>query len=355
MSGDNNNPKKRYNVDISSAIVLVVDDDAMNVKLAKKMLEGHFGFMGVRSGKQALEVLENTIPDLVLLDVHMPEMSGHDVIRRMKADERWRDIPVIFLTADNDDETEIKSFDEGALDYIRKPFRKGIALQRIQRILELSYLQHSLSSEVEKQTRKAIERGEKIDRLSKQLVITLANAIDAKDKYTNGHSARVEKYSMMIGRRMGYDDEMLSQLSYAAMLHDVGKIGIPDSIINKPTELTDAETEVVKKHPQIGSEILKQITELPNIAHGARWHHERYDGKGYPDGLMGEEIPQIARVIGVADAYDAMASKRSYRDVLPQEVVRSEIEKGLGTQFDPEIARIMLDIIDEDIDYVLHE
>ena len=355
MSGDNNNPKKRYNVDISSAIVLVVDDDAMNVKLAKKMLEGHFGFMGVRSGKQVLEVLENTIPDLVLLDVHMPEMSGHDVIRRMKADERWRDIPVIFLTADNDDETEIKSFDEGALDYIRKPFRKGIALQRIQRILELSYLQHSLSSEVEKQTRKAIERGEKIDRLSKQLVITLANAIDAKDKYTNGHSARVEKYSMMIGRRMGYDDEMLSQLSYAAMLHDVGKIGIPDSIINKPTELTDAETEVVKKHPQIGSEILKQITELPNIAHGARWHHERYDGKGYPDGLMGEEIPQIARVIGVADAYDAMASKRSYRDVLPQEVVRSEIEKGLGTQFDPEIARIMLDIIDEDIDYVLHE
>ena len=347
MSGDNNNPKKRYNVDISSAIVLVVDDDAMNVKLAKKMLEGHFGFMGVRSGKQVLEVLENTIPDLVLLDVHMPEMSGHDVIRRMKADERWRDIPVIFLTADNDDETEIKSFDEGALDYIRKPFRKGIALQRIQRILELSYLQHSLSSEVEKQTRKAIERGEKIDRLSKQLVITLANAIDAKDKYTNGHSARVEKYSMMIGRRMGYDDEMLSQLSYAAMLHDVGKIGIPDSIINKPTELTDAETEVVKKHPQIGSEILKQITELPNIAHGARWHHERYDGKGYPDGLMGEEIPQIARVIGVADAYDAMSHDRTYRKRLTGEQIRDEFINNKGKQFDPVIVGVFLQIMDD--------
>ena len=355
MNEDINKPKRRYNVDVSSAMVLVVDDDAMNVKLAQKMLEGHFRFMGVRSGKQALEVLENITPDLVLLDVHMPEMSGHDVIRRLKDDDRWRDIPVIFLTADNDDETEMRSFDEGALDYIRKPFRKGIALQRIQRILELSYLQHSLSSEVEKQTRKAVERERKIDRLSKQLVITLANAIDAKDKYTNGHSARVERYSMMIGKRMGYDEEMLGQLSYAAMLHDVGKIGIPDSIINKPTELTEEESEVIKTHPQIGSEILKQVTELPNIAFGARWHHERYDGKGYPDGLKGDEIPQIARVIGVADAYDAMASKRSYRDILPQAFIRGEIEKGLGTQFDPEVGRIMLDIIDEDVDYELHE
>jgi putative two-component system response regulator len=139
------------------------------------------------------------------------------------------------------------------------------------------------------------------------------------------------------------------------MLHDIGKIGIPNEIINKTGKLTDEEYEIIKTHPSIGGDILSNISEIPNIAIGARWHHERYDGKGYPDGLKGKNIPELARIIGVADAYDAMTSKRSYRDVLSQEIVRLEIKKGKGTQFDPVFAEIMLEMIDEDKNYDMHE
>ena len=139
------------------------------------------------------------------------------------------------------------------------------------------------------------------------------------------------------------------------LLHDIGKIGIPDRIINKDSKLTDEEFMAIRQHPAIGSDILKTIEQMPEIAVGARWHHERYDGRGYPDGLRGEMIPEPARIIGVADAYDAMTSKRSYRDVLPQEVVRGEIERGKGTQFDPYFADVMLQMIDEDIRYTMRE
>ena len=191
--------------------------------------------------------------------------------------------------------------------------------------------------------------------MSKQMVMALANTIDAKDAYTNGHSTRVAKYSVMLAKRMGYKEEKLEQLEFAAMLHDIGKIGVPREIINKTSRLTDEEYNIIKTHPGIGSGILKEVSEIPDIAIGARYHHERYDGKGYPDNLKGIEIPEFARIIGVADAYDAMTSKRSYREVLSQEIVRGEIEKGMGTQFDPEIAKLMLEIISEDKDYVLHE
>ena len=187
------------------------------------------------------------------------------------------------------------------------------------------------------------------------MVRALANTIDAKDAYTNGHSTRVAKYSMMIAKRMGYADEELEKLYYAALLHDIGKIGVPREIINKTSKLTDEEYEIIKTHPGIGANILNEVSEIPDIAIGARWHHERYDGKGYPDRLIGIEIPELARIIGVADAYDAMTSKRSYRDILSQDVVSNELLKGKGTQFDPEIADIMLQLIKEDEDYTMHE
>ena len=139
------------------------------------------------------------------------------------------------------------------------------------------------------------------------------------------------------------------------MRHDIGKIGIPDGIINKTTRLTDEEYQIIKTHPIIGADILQNISELPELVLGARWHHERYDGKGYPDGLKGSEIPEMSRIIGVADAYDAMTSNRSYRDVLPQSVVRKEIEKGKGSQFDPVFADMMLQLIDEDTEYLMRE
>ena len=196
---------------------------------------------------------------------------------------------------------------------------------------------------------------EKTEHISDQLVHTLSKTIEAKDQYTKGHSTRVAQYSVMIGEKYGYDKQKLKQLEYAALLHDVGKIGVADTIINKPGRLTDEEFAEMKKHPVIGSEILSEISEIPDVAVGARWHHEKYDGTGYPDQMKGEDISEISRIIAVADAYDAMTSNRSYRDCLDQEVVRKEIERGIGKQFDPEFARIMLEVIDADTEYRLHE
>lgn len=201
----------------------------------------------------------------------------------------------------------------------------------------------------------AESRRESGERLTIQMVKALANTIDAKDSYTNGHSTRVAEYSVLLAKRMGYTGEKLEHLYYAAVLHDIGKIGVPREIINKPSRLTDEEYAMIKSHPVTGSNILKEVTEIPDIAIGAKYHHERYDGKGYPDGLSGTDIPELARIIGVADAYDAMTSKRSYRDVLAQDIVREEIIKGKGTQFDPEIAEVMLELMDEDMEYRMHE
>ena len=335
--------------------ILVVDDNAMNLRIAGKMLEEKFKVSSAKSGKEALAFLKREIPDLILLDLHMPDMSGFEVIRRLKSKEEYSEIPVIFLTADDEREVEVRGFQEGALDFITKPFIADIMIQRINRILQLDRLQKDLQKEVFKQTRKAEVRRRKAERLTLQVMKTLAGTIDAKDKYTNGHSVRVAEYSRELARRLGKSEREQEDIYYMGLLHDIGKIGIPDEIINKSTKLTDEEYALIKSHPVIGADILKNLSEIPGIDTGARWHHERYDGSGYPDGLKGEEIPEVARIIGVADAYDAMASKRSYRDVLPQEVVRAEIEKGKGTQFDPYFVDKMLEMIDEDTEYQMRE
>ena len=199
------------------------------------------------------------------------------------------------------------------------------------------------------------KRQEEIQKLSMQVTSALAQTIDAKDKYTKGHSNRVAKYSRMLAAELGESERTQEQIYYAALLHDIGKIGIPNAIINKPDKLTDEEYEIIKTHPVIGSDILKSISSMPEIAIGARSHHERYDGKGYPDGLAGENIPWIARIIGVADAYDAMTSNRSYRRYLPQEKVKEEIIRCRGMQFDPAVADAMIRLIEQDTEYTMHE
>lgn len=199
------------------------------------------------------------------------------------------------------------------------------------------------------------EKNLKVEKLSYQAMETLAHTIDAKDNYTSGHSTRVAKYAREIARRLGMDEQTQNSIYFMGLLHDIGKIGIKDDLINKPGSLTDEEFFSIKRHSTIGYDILRDMSEITNIEKGARWHHERYDGKGYPDGLKGEEIPEYARIICVADAYDAMTSKRSYRDSMPQAKVREEIEKGRGTQFDPRIADVILSIIDEDTEYRLRE
>ncbi len=337
------------------ALVLLVDDDEINRYVVTKLLKDNYRMIAAESGEEAFEMLKQQRPDLILLDVYMPQMDGHAVLRKLKATEAYADIPVIFLTGDEDESTEVQGFSEGATDFLRKPLRKDVAAQRMNRIIELSYLQKNLKEEVARQTEVAEKRRRKVERMSLQMIRALANTIDAKDSYTNGHSSRVAKYSVMLAGRMGYQGEKLEQVQYAALLHDIGKIGIPREIINKTSRLTDEEYEIIKTHPAIGGNILDEITEIPDIAVGARWHHECYDGKGYPDRLMGDEIPELARIIGVADAYDAMTSKRSYRDILPQEAVLAEFEKGKGSQFDPVIAEHMISIIKKDTTYQLHE
>ena len=183
--------------------------------------------------------------------------------------------------------------------------------------------------------------------LFEQTTEALANAIDAKDKYTRGHSTRVALYSRQIARTMGLPDQFCEQVYFAALLHDVGKIGVDNGILNKSGKLTEAEFAEIKSHPTLGNQILTSIRQAPFLCEGAHYHHERYDGHGYPEGLAGEAIPEIARIIAVADAYDAMTSVRSYRAPLTKEAVREELRKGAGTQFDPVFAGVMLRLMDE--------
>lgn len=193
------------------------------------------------------------------------------------------------------------------------------------------------------------------ERLSKEVLLALSKAVDAKDHYTNGHSQRVAEYAREIARRMGKTEKQQAEIYELGLLHDIGKIGISEEIINKAGKLTDSEFDEIKTHTMIGWDILKTITEIPWLSKGARWHHERYDGKGYPDGLRGEDIPEEARIICLADSYDAMTSKRSYSSPRTQRETREEIKRCSGTQFDPEIAVFLLQMIDEDRDYLLRE
>lgn len=203
--------------------------------------------------------------------------------------------------------------------------------------------------------KKVEESQRELEKMNEIMITTIARTIDARDPYTNGHSQRVAKYALELSKRMGKTEAEQKEIYYAALLHDVGKIHVPDAIINKPSRLSEEEFAHIKLHPLSGYYILKYIDEMVPIAQGSKWHHERYGGNGYPNGLAGEGIPELARIIGVADAYDAMTSNRSYREIMPQEKVREEIEKGKGTQFDPQIADIMLCMIDEDTGYQMKQ
>lgn len=198
-------------------------------------------------------------------------------------------------------------------------------------------------------------KNKELELLANETFEAIAKAVDVNDPYTAGHSRRVARYSRKIAECMGYSDEELEEIYCAGLIHDVGKLGIDNRIINKPGKLSEEEYSEIKKHPLMGYEILKKISIRGNFAYGAKWHHERMDGKGYPDGLLGDNIPKISKIIAVADAYDAMTSKRAYRDIMPQEKVREQIAKGAGTQFDAEIAAIMLDLIDKDTEYTMKQ
>ena len=330
--------------------VVVVDDDVINLQVAGKILSaGGIHVTALRSGEALFDYLdkENELPNLILLDVKMPGMSGFDCIKKLHSLETQASkIPVIFLTADESEGAEREGLSLGAMDFIRKPFVPEILRLRVNNLIELVTLQNQLYFEVEQKTRENKD-------LFMQIVRSLAAAIDTKDVHTKGHSSRVAEYSRMIAKRSGFPDSRQDEIYVLALLHDVGKIGIPDGILNKPSTLTDEEFKAIKAHSALGATILKNIENDPKFELCALYHHERYDGTGYPSGLKGTEIPEEARIIAVADAYDAMSSDRSYRPHLSQEKIRSELENGKSTQFDPDFAEIMLSILDEDKDYRL--
>lgn len=341
---------------MNNSWILVVDDDTENLRMASHILSKEKARVScVKSGVDAIKFLKDNQPDLILLDVHMPEMNGFDTIAEIKGNKEIANIPVIFLTADDESSTETKGLEAGAMDFIKKPFVPEVLLLRVRHTIELVRLQSNLSKEVRKKTQEVIAQSVKLERMTIQIVKALSGAVDAKDTYTSGHSARVADYAKEIAKRAGLSKEEQDTIYMMGLLHDVGKIGISDTIINKPAKLTDEEYAIMKSHPVQGEKILQNISEFPNLVVGAKWHHERYDGRGYPDGKAGEDIPMEARIISVADAYDAMTSNRSYRKNMTQEFVRGEMEKGKGVQFDPKFAEIMLQMIDEDVDFQMKE
>ena len=328
--------------------VVVVDDDVINLQVAGKILStGGLRVAALKSGDALFDYLakETELPNLILMDVKMPGMSGFDCIKKLHSlDGMASKIPVIFLTADESEGTEKEGLKLGAMDFIRKPFVPEVLLLRVKNLIELVTLQSQLYFEVEQKTRENRD-------LFMQIVTSLAAAIDTKDVYTKGHSSRVAEYARMIAKRSGYTDVRQDEIYVLALLHDVGKIGIPDGILNKPGTLTSEEYELIKAHSAMGASILKNIED--KFESCAMYHHERYDGTGYPKGIKGNDIPEEARIIAVADAYDAMSSDRSYRAHLSQEAIKSELELGMGTQFDPKFAEIMLTIVEEDKEYRL--
>lgn len=320
--------------------ILIVDDDRMNLVTAQKFLAEEYKVVGVNSGKLAFKYLEKHRPDLILLDIFMPVMGGFEVMKLLQEHQEWSRIPVIFLTADRKTETEAQCFELGANDFITKPFEPRIMLNRIRRTIELDGYRKDLQQRLDEKTRE-------VELVTIQAITTVANTIDAKDDYTKGHSMRVAYYSEALARKIGWSEEDVQNIHYVALLHDIGKIGVPDSVLNKPFKLTNVEFDLIKNHTSMGAEILKDIKMFPNVSVGAKYHHERYDGRGYPNGLKGTEIPEVARVIGIVDSYDAMTSNRVYRKRLQDEMVRLELIKGRGTQFDPYLVDEFMELLEE--------
>lgn len=319
--------------------ILIVDDSKTVLNQAVILLKEHYHVFPALSGSSALKILEHQTPDLILLDLMMPEMDGKEFFSNIQEDTNLADIPVIFLTSNTEDKTEADCLNLGAYDFIGKPIVKEVLLSRVEKTLELTGYRKDLQKKLNEKTRQ-------IETAYLQTMAALAHTIDAKDPDTNGHSRRVAWYTKQIAQNLGWTEQEYENAYFIALLHDVGKIGVPDAVLKKQDRLTDKEYELMKKHPVIGADILKDIKMLDGLCLGTLYHHERFDGSGYPCGLKGGEIPLIARIISVADTYDAMTSTRCYRKGLSCETAMDELKKQSGTQFDPDIVNKFLLIAD---------
>ncbi len=321
--------------------ILIVDDNSVNLKMAEKVLQEFSKPVPVTSGREALKFLEKNIPELILLDISMPDMDGFQVMEKIKENPETATIPVIFLTAKDDSETEIKCLNLGAMDFVRKPFVPEILENRVKHALEILDYRRKLER----------EKTRKIETIQREVIMSIANLIENRDGTTGQHVKRTSRYVTqlvtLIREKNLYPDiseEYYYNIIKAAPLHDIGKIAIPDAILQKGSQLTDEETEKMKQHTVIGSDIIisnfSGIEDLDYVkvaANVARYHHERWDGSGYPQGLKGKEIPLEARIMAIADVFDALISERCYKEAFTLDGAFEIMKEAAGKQFDPEL------------------
>ncbi len=308
--------------------ILIVDDNETNVELICMHLKPlNYEIRKAYDGDQALQMIKEQEPDLILLDLMMPRISGYEVCQRLKEDPKTAFIPIIIISALRELDDKIKAMELGADDFLIKPFNKLELLTRIKSLLRVKLLYDEL------------DHGESI-------VFALAEAIEAKDIYTRGHSERVSKYSVILARELGLLPQEIEVIKKGALLHDIGKIGIKDSVLNKEGKLTSEEIAHIRTHPSRGFEICKTLKSFKRFLPIIRWHHERVDGNGNPDGLKGDQIPIAAKICSIADAFDAMTSNRPYRKgispIQASVIFEREINSG---QWEPKIVQVFINLI----------
>lgn len=332
--------------------ILVVDDEeAIRDVVSTLLAEQGYDCVTSARAKQALDALADDAFDLVLSDIVMPEMDGIRLLEKIRAHHEH--LPVVMLTAIHDIRTALDAIRKGAYDYILKPFEKDQLFFSVRRALEhrrltlenLNY-QRNLERLVAERTRELREALTEIERSYDYTLEALGGALDLKDSETEGHCQRVTAFTIAMARAAGLNPEQVRPVARAAFLHDIGKMGVPDAILLKPTHLNEEERHIMRRHCEIGYEVLRRIPFLREAAEIVLAHQEHYDGSGYPRGLKGEEIPLGARIFAIADTLDAMTSDRPYRKAVPLQVAKREIQAHAGTQFDSKIVEIFLSLPD---------
>ena len=313
--------------------ILIVDDEDNNLQLLKRSLRHNYNVLTATNGREALNIVDTVGPEIsmIISDQRMPEMQGIEFLEEVSTS--YPDIVKILLTGYTDTDVIIDAINKCNLyQYILKPFDPNTLLNIVEQGLKKFEM-----------VNQNIELSKELNELFYKTIKAISSALDAKDKYTHGHSYRVTLYSMILAKKLGYTDEFIESIETAGLLHDIGKIGIPQSILCKPGKLTDEEYQSMKTHPSQGEKMVHEVKQLGKITDWIKSHHERWDGKGYPSGLSGENIPLAARIIALADTYDAMTSTRSYRKALSHEEAIAEIERCSGSQFDPKLAKAFIE------------
>ena len=319
------------------ALILIVDDNPTNIDLLVNTLRSEYRLGIAKNGPKALAYVSKQKPDLVLLDIMMPEMDGYEVCERLKADPQTADIPIVFVTAMSETVNKTKGFELGAVDYITKPFNAAEVKARVKAHLSLVDMRQQLESQNEILERKVERKTAEIHHMLDASIRSMAYMVEIRDPYTAGHQQRVAQLACAIAGKMGLAPETIEGVHMAGILHDVGKIRIPVSILSRSGRLLDAELEMIKIHPRISYEILKEIPFPWPVAQMVYQHHERLDGSGYPQGLTGDQILREAGILAVADVMEATSSFRPYRAARGIEAALEIITENKGIQYDAEV------------------